>query len=346
VHAWLPGNPYSDMLYRRFQGPLVPQRMTMMAELDAFTRLPVRGRLLWIHSEASYSWGRSGSALEEAFRTYLGALQRWAGKGGKLAWTIHDDGLHLNDPNRDRIEAIRDTLRDIADCVHVHSETAKSLVIRQFGIPAGRIVVAPCPSYIPLYPDSGLAIESDQGRPSRRTLLCFGHVKAYKNYDALADSLEELGPGHFRALTIAGAIGGDLQLPEERYKRVVNLNLELRFIPDELVPRLFADADFQVLPYKESLTSSAATLSMGFGVPVIAPDLGGMRETVPPSNWPLIYSAEDPSGLTNALRLASEMSEVDYGSIADDCRARGLEIHPDRVSQQLVDALFERGLLT
>ena len=346
MHTWLTDNPYSDMLYYGFRGVHAPQPMTLLEELDAFTRLRARNRLLWIHSEASYSWGRSGDDLEAAFRSYLRSLERWSRKRGRLVWTIHDEGLHLNDPDPRRIEAIRDKLRQMADCVHVHSEAAKAVVVREFGIDPELVIVVPHPSYAPLYAVPPTRNDESAAQGSRRRLLCFGHVKAYKNYPALAAALERLGPGSFARLTIAGKRSRGVDLPEDDYRRTVDLDLRLRFIADEEVPRLFGDADFMVLPYTESLTSGAAALSMGFGLPVIAPDLGGMRQAVPEGNWPLIYPADEPDALAEALRRARDMSHAEYDQLAQSCCAFGDRIHPERISASLLEALSARGILT
>ena len=349
VHVWIPSNSYSDMLYRQFTGANAPHPMTYLAELDAFSRLGSRDRVLWIHSEASYSWGCAGDQLAAAHRSFLSSLDRWSRKGGTLIWTVHDDGLHLNDPNTARIAGIRDRLRKMADCVHVHSQAAKALVIERFGVDRESIIIAPHPSYAPLYPCiPALKAEVDcgPGQEIARNLLSFGNVKRYKNYDYLAAALDALGPGSFAGLTIAGKIGDDTVLPAKAFRRNVTLDMQLRYIPDAEVPLLFAEAHFLVLPYTESLTSAAAALAMGFGVPVIAPDLGGMRESVPEDNWPLIYPADDPDGLANALRQARDMSAAQYRALRDRCRDFGVTIHPDRVSAKLIALLEARSLLT
>ncbi|TDX21590.1 glycosyltransferase family 4 protein, partial [Rhodovulum visakhapatnamense] len=277
------------------------------------------------------------------YRSYIGSLRRWAAKDGKLVWTVHDEGLHLNDSEQNRIRDIRAQLRDMADFVHVHSEAAKALIVQNFGVDAARVLVVRHPSYAPLYPDavSGDAVAD---LAPRRRLLCFGHLKPYKDYQGLGNALDTLAPGSFEALTIAGQMGGGVMLPEETYRRNLHLDLQLGFIPDEAVPELFANAHFLVLPYTESLTSGAAALSMGFGVPVIAPDLGGMREAVPEECLPLIYNPEDPEGLTTALRVARDMIPETYRNLAESCRAFGAAIHPDQISGSLRRFLSERGI--
>ena len=343
VHVWIPSNPYSDMLYKQFRGATAPQPMTLLEELAAFTMLPAAGRLLWIHSEASYSWGRHGQKLDAAYASYIRSLERWSAKNGKLVWTIHDDGLHLNDPDSSRIIRIRSKLGEMADCIHVHSEAAKKLVVSKFGLMPERIMVVPHPSYASLYP-TPLYEFAAANVTTRRRLLCFGHIKRYKNYDALAAALNGLGSDSFSKLTIAGKPDGDIVLPVSSLRRNLELDLKLGFVPDSDVPDLFAMADFLILPYEDTLTSGAVALSMGFGVPVIAPDLGGMREAVPAANGVLLYSPGDPDGLENALRLARDMSAEEYSNLAKSCHEFGEAIHPDVLSLRLLNSLIERGV--
>ncbi|WGV15927.1 glycosyltransferase family 4 protein [Fuscovulum ytuae] len=345
VHVWIHENPYSEMLYRQFSNRDKPYPMSDIRELDAFTRLPAQGRLLWIHSEASFSWGRTSTKeLEASYRSYMQSLDRWSAKGGKLVWTVHDDGLHLSDPDLRRIQDIRKMLRQMADFVHVHSEAAKNVVIKEFGVDAQRIIVVKHPSYAPLYQDVQID-PSGAEKTTRRRLLCFGHIKAYKDYQGLAESLDTLGTNSFDMLTIAGKPSPDVILPIDIYKKNLRLELHLGFIPDEAVPKLFANTDFLVLPYRQSLTSGAVALAMGFGVPVIAPNLGGMYDSVPKECLPLIYDAQKHDGLTAALRVARDMTPQTYHSLVESCRFFGAQIHPDLISATLHNLLSQRGIL-
>lgn len=344
VYTWITENPYSAMLYAQFRGSSAPLAMTDLRELETFTNLPVGRRLLWIHSEASYSWGRTtDEQLNASHSSFVDSLDRWSAKGGRLVWTVHDDGLHLNDPDPSRIRDIRSKLCQIADCVHVHSEAAKALVMRDWEVEGERVIVVRHPSYAPLYPASASGIAAIDSA-TRRRLLCFGHIKPYKDYQGLSAALDTLGPGSFEALTIAGKLAGGVTLPEQTYRRNLDLELRLGFIPDELVPTIFASTHFLVLPYTESLTSGAAALAMGFGVPVIAPALGGMREAVPKECLPLLYDPVDADGLTGALRIARDMSPETYRNITNSCRAFGAEIHPERISGKLRRFLSESGI--
>ena len=344
VHRWLQPNPYCSMLYSRFDGAAKPTPLVRLHELESFASL--RDRTLLVHGEHGYGWGVDDPVeLQKAFNRYIVALKQLRANGGRMAWTMHDDGtLHVGDGNLERIEAIRSFLGQNSDLVHVHSRAAAALAKRAFGVAEEKIAVVPHPSYATMYP-VGVA---DNWRPpsGKRRLLSLGYVRKYKDFPALAEALSNLPAHTFESLTIAGKPqpdGGGLE--PKAFTPSITLDLNLGFVADEDIPAYFHRADFSVLPYKKGMTSGVAAMSLTFGVPIVGSDLGGMREAVPEENLPLIYDREDPDGLARALALASEMSEDDYSELRTACLRRAAEIHPDQVSEMMKQALRSRDLL-
>ena len=339
VHYWLRDNAYHDMIYGRFGGASSVQPLTLIGELKAFVRLPARGRVLWVHCESNYSWGAFEHEMEPRFQSYMRALQRWAAKGGQIVWTLHDNVLHQFDHDPKRLRAIRAFLGKHATMFHVPSHAAKQIVARDFDLSDDKIVVVPHPSYANHY---GVAERTANDTASARRLLCFGYVKTYKNYTQMCQALVDMPAGGFERLTIAGKREGDVDLMEDQLSEQLDLDLRLRFIADDEVPALFADAHFMVLPYSESLTSGVAALAMGFGVPVIGSKLGGMQESVPVECHELLYDPQEQGALRRALERARDMTAEDYAKLRQACVAFGESIHPDKVSEQLQAVLRER----
>ena len=337
VHHWLVENPYHQMMYCQFADALQPARLSNLDELAAFTRLPAKGRLLWVHFEGSYSWGERGAALERRFLRYQRAIMRWVSKGGAIAWAVHDIDLHLNDRNAEHIDALRALLCEHAQIIHVHSQAAKVQVARVLGLDSERVHVVPHPSYATHYPNPPSRGADD--RAPRRSLLFFGHLKPYKNVESLASALTALTPSGFARLTVAGQKHYELDLDTEALRAVTDLDIRPRYIDDDEVPQLFADTHFLALPYSDSMTSGAAALAMGFGVPIIAADLGGMRESVPAENHKLLYDPSDSEGLSRALKTARDMSVEEYRSLRTACLTFADNIHPRRVSEELLRLL-------
>jgi glycosyltransferase involved in cell wall biosynthesis len=339
VHVWLRDNPYHEMIYRRFSDVEQPEQLTLLDDLEAFVTLPAAGRVLWLHCESSYSWGcRNSSQMAEQFRRYLSCLEAWVSKGGKLIWTMHDTGLHLADNDRSRIEQVRQLLAQSAEFVHVHSSAAARIASSELGVVSDRIVIVPHPTYAAVYDQYPFRRSVSDGA-ERRSLLFFGFIKAYKNLDGLAKALLSLPQGSFERLTIAGKKGTDFDLREEELSLKLTCDFRMKYIADEEVPALFGAAHFLVLPYTQSLTSGAAALSLGFGVPIIAPDLGGMREAIPEENHRLLYDPRDERGLQEALKRARDITNSEYSQLRAACEAERGRIHPDRVSAMLLDRL-------
>jgi glycosyltransferase involved in cell wall biosynthesis len=82
--------------------------------------------------------------------------------------------------------------------------------------------------------------------------------------------------------------------------RTRSVRLLPRHIADDDMQVLLNAADCVVLPYNEVLTSGAAMLAMSFGRPVVAPDLGGVRDYVDEASGAL-YDVSDPAGLMQAM---------------------------------------------
>jgi glycosyltransferase involved in cell wall biosynthesis len=61
---------------------------------------------------------------------------------------------------------------------------------------------------------------------------------------------------------------------QRKYKSE-NIQFIIRRIEDNELPVLFGAADTTVIPYREASQSGVLFMSYAFGVPVVAPDIGG-----------------------------------------------------------------------
>jgi glycosyltransferase involved in cell wall biosynthesis len=119
----------------------------------------------------------------------------------------------------------------------------------------------------------------------RVSVLFFGHLeprKGFFEFLQVARSLEATekyvfvaaGPDGFRSRgerQAAGALISQLQSFVFRPGRV----------PHDLVEEYFLAADIVLLPYLEGTTSGVLKIAIAFGTPVIATDVGDIRENVP-----------------------------------------------------------------
>ena len=126
-----------------------------------------------------------------------------------------------------------------------------------------------------------LAHEQLEIDSEKKTLLFFGLIRDYKGLDLLIDAMSLLDESY--QLMIAGECYGDFGKYSQAIEnsparsRIKTLN---RYIADDEVPRLFSAADLLVTPYRSATQSGVIPVAYHFDVPVIATDVGGLKENI------------------------------------------------------------------
>jgi len=128
---------------------------------------------------------------------------------------------------------------------------------------------------------------------------------------------------------------------------------EIRYIPDGDVGLLFRASDVTVLPYRRIYQSGVLALSYAQGVPVIAADVGSIREDILEDATGLLFKPGDPVDLAAKIRayfVSESFKDVEtrerriseYGaerfSWEDQCRAHVCGVRaPANVGLEHVD---------
>jgi glycosyltransferase involved in cell wall biosynthesis len=142
-----------------------------------------------------------------------------------------------------------------------------------------------------------------------RTLLFFGKIAPYKGLEYLISALAILNrSGAGCQLIIAGSIkAGYTDYWEEIQKMITSDELReqvierIQFIPDEEVEQYFKAADALVMPYTEIFQSGVPFLAYAFGLPVIATDVGSLRDDVIDGETGILCRSRDPMALARAI---------------------------------------------
>jgi glycosyltransferase involved in cell wall biosynthesis len=137
----------------------------------------------------------------------------------------------------------------------------------------------------------------------KKTILFFGIIRDYKGLDVLLDAFGGLND-QFQ-LIIAGECYGLFEkynLQIEKNKNKNRIKLHLKYISDQEVATFFSAADVCILPYKSATQSGITAISHHFCVPIIATDVGGLKETIKNGeNGLIVESAE-----TEKIKFAIE----------------------------------------
>lgn len=286
----------------------------------------------------------SEAAAKATLAKFIVGLDRFVAAGGSLAWTVHNALPH--DARMPVLEAaLQQAIVDRATIVHVLSANTPQAVAEWFSIPADRVLHVPHPNYIGAYIDviSKEAARWELSIPADDTIYALlGAIKPYKGLEQLIDAFDaalQRDPGR-RRLLVAG--GPDSNPQTEAFLRRCVLHpfvtLHARKIPGDEMQVFLRAADIAVMPYLRSLNSGVLMLALSFGIPVVAPAVGGIAEVVTPEIG-RTFVPGDRDSLVAALLAADELRTPEAREAA--LRA-ARQYDPVRLSDQFSRGVAER----
>jgi len=226
----------------------------------------------------------------------------------KIIYTAHN----INRGERDGRDSFlnRSSLQflySISDVIIVHTEKMKLDLLKKFKVKAGKIHVVPH-GINNAVPEVGMSMSTARVKlnipQNRRVVLFFGRIDRYKGLDVLLSAFSNLDPERY-LLLIAGSVVPEY-LTEFRSsiepllgnKGIIS---KIGYIPDENIEYYFMAADCLVLPYKYIYQTGVVFLSYRFGLPIIASDVGSLREDIVEGRTGFICRPEDPVDLAHKI---------------------------------------------
>ncbi len=150
--------------------------------------------------------------------------------------------------------------------------------------------------------ERGAALEKLGLDSSKKYLLFFGFIRGYKGLDLLLQALAELDDSI--ELIVAGEIYGSFDsyqaiIQQEKLEGRVHLFTD--YISDERVSDFFSAAEVCVLPYKNATQSGITAISHHFNLPIIATDVGGLKESIEHEKTGLIVPEPDAHQIAQTI---------------------------------------------
>ena len=275
---------------------------------------------------------------------YVYPVDRFIAAGGALAWTVHNTLPH--DARMPQLEAtLQQAIVDRATIVHVLSANTPHAVAEWFTIPEDRVLHVPHPNYIGAYVDT---VSPEAARwelgipPDDMVYALLGAIMPYKGIDQLIDAFDaalERDPGR-RRLLVAGGPSSHPEVEAFLRRCVLHpfISLHARKIPGDEMQLFLRAADVAVLPYLRSLNSGVLMLALSFGLPVVAPAVGGIAEVVTPEIG-RTFVPGDRESLVAALLAADELRNPEARDAALQAARR---YDPTRLSEQFSRGVAER----
>ena len=272
------------------------------------------GRLLWYTAVSSPSilhilWNNK---FEFVDRVVLMLYYRLLGK--RTVLTAHN----VNAAKRDGKDSLLNQLTLklqywMSDHIFVHTEKMKVELVTDFGCCKNKVTVIPFGINNTL-PTGEMTPSEAKKRlgllAGEKAALFFGQIAPYKGLEYLVAALAELCARRSAPrLIVAGKVKrGHAAYWDEIQGEIVRLGIKeqvlerIQFIPDDEVELYFKAADVAILPYAQIFQSGVPFLAYSFGLPIIATDVGSLREDVVEGKTGFVCKARDSAELAKSIQ--------------------------------------------
>lgn len=223
-------------------------------------------------------------------RTLLMLYYRTLGK--RIVFTAHN----VNSADRDGNESVLNRLSlrvqyRLADHIFVHTDKMKDELCKAFGVGEQNVSVIPfgINNSVPDTKLTSVEAKTTLGvKRSEKTILFYGGIRPYKGLEYLVTAFRQVAlQDKTYRLIIAGEpkkeaiqYWREIQQAIEREQISEQVIQEIRFLTDEETEVYFKAADVVVLPYTQVFQSGVLFLAYNFGLPVIATDVGSLRDDI------------------------------------------------------------------
>jgi glycosyltransferase involved in cell wall biosynthesis len=245
-------------------------------------------------------------------RTLLMLYYEFLGKN--IVLTAHNVNISKRDSNDSWLNRLSLKIQyRLSDHIFVHTERMKNELVTEFGVLKGKVSVIPfgINNTVPNTEMTTVEAKRTLGIGIRdKTMLCFGRIAPYKGLEYLIAAFTEvLERDRSYQLIIAGRPKwSESDVYWRRLQQTITENgirdriiERIEYIPDEQTELYFKAADVLVLPYTRIFQSGVLFLGYSFGLPVIAADVGSLREEIIESKTGFVFRSRDSSELARTI---------------------------------------------
>ncbi len=244
-------------------------------------------------------------------RTLLMLFYRICGR--RIVLTAHNVNAASRDDKDSALNRL--TLRlqyRLAHHIFVHTQQMRQALQKEFHVPPEKASVIPF-GINSSVPDTSLDRSGARAalglKADEKALLFFGNVAPYKGLEYLVEAMAHLTSTETVCRLL---VAGRLKCPESYWQKIQEsiarlgldsrILLRIEYIPDEETEIYFKAADALVLPYTYIFQSGVLFLGYNFGLPVIASDVGSLKEDIVEGRTGWVCPPEDSESLALTIR--------------------------------------------
>jgi glycosyltransferase involved in cell wall biosynthesis len=218
-------------------------------------------------------------------------------------------------------------IRRLATRYVVHSNADKELISKNYRIEKENIEVIPIGIYDHHKKIERTIAKTTVGIQEDFAILFFGLLRPYKGARYLIKAFESLPEDFIKKsrLIIVGETWEDKESKElaKESKFSNKINVVDRYVSDDEVSLYFSASDVLVIPYTRASQSAVAHIGMAFGMPIIASEVGGLKESLGKYEGTVFVKPKSAEDIVKALMHVFEgrgefeaPEELRWGEIA------------------------------
>lgn len=243
----------------------------------------------------------------------------------------------------------------LCDHIFVHTQMMRRELVSGFGVSENRVSVVPY-GINNKVPDTALTRAGAREKlgldVEHKVVLFFGMIAPYKGLEYLVEAMATMTRNDPNCrLVIAGLPKNCPAYWEDIKEQIGRLGLQrfviqrIEFLPDSDIEVYFKAADVFVLPYTFIFQSGVLFLGYYFGLPVIATDVGSLKEDIISGETGLVCQSKDAAGLARALDdYFSGSLYRQLNSRRETIRSFAAERYSWAKNGELTQAVYERML--
>ena len=277
---------------------------------------------------------RSESEADAAAAAFVAQLARIRERRGPIVWTVHNEWPHEIAYRRPFL-TMRAALAQYADVILLHNAESRRALAKQVAFDEARVRMLPHPSYLGRFEDDATLQAGLREAPSDRRIQAFGHVRRQKGLGVMIamlppDFLQSLG-----AYVRVSGRGDETETVIAEVADRVDVQWDVRHVPDAETPHLLRSAACVVLPYERILTSGVALLAMSVGALVVAVDFPQLRELLAPESARFLYPPGDAEAFRRIVDDVFALSSEERRKMLDANLSVARELRPRAIARRV-----------
>lgn len=212
---------------------------------------------------------------------------------------IHDVIPHKGDRQTGMVELMNKALVRLADYIVLANKTYSKYLLERYHISEERVKT------LELWRRySDFSSPSFSGR-----FLFFGRINPYKGAENLLAIARTCKNAHF---DVVGRVDSQMVEVVDKLKELPNVDVNSDYVSDDEMRQAFLDSDWLILPYHSATQSGIIVDAYRYSRPVLAFDVGAIREQVDHERSGYLIPAGDTASFSKRVEQVMAMPREDY----------------------------------